>query len=316
MSKTSNCLKMLVLLNTGRVFKIAELADILETNARNIIEYKKELEEAGYFVKSIPGKYGGYYLDKSEIFPVLKFTEDEKEIINLGCNYILSRNDFIKKQEYLNAMAKVFSLINFKKFENDICIINRYPLAMSEYDLLLRYEFIETSIKNNQTIKLNYVSLKNIEREYLFDPYELFMYNNAWFVIGWSLTHGDIRYFKLNRIVKYEKTNKNFRIWKMYNRSKYLDKFGFKNNGEWFHIEFQATGPYAALIKERIYGKNQEVSSIDDLTTSIKVDMQNKESIITFVLGFGKNIKIIEPQWLKDELFVLGVYLQNLYKRE
>ena len=32
---------MLELLNTGRIFKAQELADILETNVRNIIEYKK-----------------------------------------------------------------------------------------------------------------------------------------------------------------------------------------------------------------------------------------------------------------------------------
>ena len=36
MGKTSNCLKMLQILSSGRVYKGQELADILETNVRNI----------------------------------------------------------------------------------------------------------------------------------------------------------------------------------------------------------------------------------------------------------------------------------------
>ena len=59
MSKTLMCIKMLELLNTGRVFKATELANLLETNVRNIIEYKKELEEAGYYISSVLGRYGG-----------------------------------------------------------------------------------------------------------------------------------------------------------------------------------------------------------------------------------------------------------------
>ena len=46
MGKTSNCLKMLQILSSGRVYKGQELADILETNVRNIAEYRTELEMA------------------------------------------------------------------------------------------------------------------------------------------------------------------------------------------------------------------------------------------------------------------------------
>ena len=65
MGKSAMCIQMLQILNSGRVYKASELADLLETNPRNIIEYKKELEEAGYYIISIPGKFGGYQLDKT-----------------------------------------------------------------------------------------------------------------------------------------------------------------------------------------------------------------------------------------------------------
>ena len=40
--------------------------------------------------------------------------------------------------------------------------------------------------------------------------------------------------------------------------------------------------------------------------------MQNKENILVFILGFNKNVKVLEPQWLIDELILFKNYLMNL----
>ena len=94
MGKAAMCMKMLQILNTGRVYKCSELASLLDTNSRNIIEYKKELEEAGYYIISIPGKYGGYKLDKSDTFPSLKLKEEERKALIDSLEFILSRKKF------------------------------------------------------------------------------------------------------------------------------------------------------------------------------------------------------------------------------
>ena len=41
--------------------------------------------------------------------------------------------------------------------------------------------------------------------------------------------------------------------------------------------------------------------------------MQNKENILVFILGFNKNIKVLEPEWLIEELKDFKEYLSNLY---
>ena len=94
MGKAGMCIQMLQILNTGKVYKVSELAEMLETNPRNIIEYKKELEEFGYYIENIPGRYGGYRLESTILIPSLKFTEDEKRILSDGNNFINSRSDF------------------------------------------------------------------------------------------------------------------------------------------------------------------------------------------------------------------------------
>ena len=86
-----------------------------------------------------------------------------------------------------------------------------------------------------------------------------------------------------------------------------------KNNGEWYPIKLKLTGKYAMLAKERIYGKNQTVTPIDDGATILSCEMQNKEDILSFVLGFGVNCEVLEPKWLKENVLeVIGIMEEKL----
>lgn len=67
MSKVSNTLTMLRLLETGRKYTIQELADILEVSKRMITVYKEELEKCGIYIDSIKGPYGGYVITSNTI---------------------------------------------------------------------------------------------------------------------------------------------------------------------------------------------------------------------------------------------------------
>lgn len=318
------CIRMLQILNTGRIYKVSELADLLETNPRNVIEYKKELDEvaaeygSGFYIDTIPGRYGGYQLSRNVVLPSLKFTEAEKESLTEAVDYLSSRNDFMKKDDFQLAIGKIIStiMINDIKKEENMLVINRFPLTMSQEEVQYRYDILKAAIRSKKSVKFTYLTQKNVVKERLFDPYELFMYNNSWFVIGWlhSENHPDIFWYKLNRIQDIETTNKKFTVWSYYRKSEYVDEFGFKSNGDWYHIEFVAHGIYASLVKERLYGKNQVVEPIDENSTKVSVDMQNQENIKVFVLGFGENIDVLEPEWLKKDLVNIASGIIKKYK--
>ncbi len=97
MSKLSNTIKLLKLLQNGKKYSIKELSDELEVSPRMIREYKNELELAGIFIESIRGPYGGYYLnqniklpdniDESKSIPV-----SNKEFYNILSKSINKRN--------------------------------------------------------------------------------------------------------------------------------------------------------------------------------------------------------------------------------
>ena len=77
MKRCAACIRMLQLLRSRGFMTREELAQELDTNVRNILEYRKELEEAGYVIEGTTGKYGGYQLKSGTLLPVAGLYEEE-----------------------------------------------------------------------------------------------------------------------------------------------------------------------------------------------------------------------------------------------
>ena len=311
MGKAGMCIAMLQILNTGKVYKVSELAELLETNPRNIIEYKKELEEFGYYIENIPGRYGGYRLENTVLLPALKFSDEEKKILLEGNNYLTNRYEFPYKKEFDLCVAKIISTIAHEGLSNDILVINKYPYQMSDTDIRIRYDQVKNSIKKREIINIKYQFNDDL-KEINFHPYEIFMYDNFWYVIGWNEQINDIDYLKINRMNLITGLKKKYTKWKSYNSSDYLEPTGFKKE-QWYHLELKVDKSFIGQIKERVYGKNQEIT-FEKNKYILKVDIQNKEEIIALVLSFGNNVEVLEPTWLKDELLNTAKLYLKIYK--
>jgi predicted DNA-binding transcriptional regulator YafY len=251
----------------------------------------------------VRGPAGGYYLPKKVMFPSLHLIGEEKQALFEGYHYLLARNDFMHKKEFSAAMTKISSSIMQAETPQNTIVANRFPLAMEQEELEKRYFAISQCIATATIIEIEYLSLKNEVSKRCLHPYKIYMYNNAWFVIGYDELKRDVRYFKLNRIQSFNITNRSFvAIPSTFNERDYIDDYGMKNNGEWYPIKLKLTGNFAMLVKERIYGKNQTVEAVDTNTTILSVEMQNKDDIVSFVLGFRDQCEVLEPEWLRENI--------------
>ena len=314
MSKTSQCIELLkILYGRNKLVSVNELADSLGTNPRNIPEYVRELREIGYDIITVPGRYGGYMLDRHSTFPVLKLTEEEKRILQISSDYITANEDFLDAKLYQRAISKVFASTSAMPTVDETVIIPGVTLLMSGEDLRKRHSVIEDCIKRKRKISIDFLSNDNIVRNRVIHPYKLFMFNNAWFVIGFCESVNGVRVFKLNRIERYNVLSDKFRVLLSYNESDYFDEKGLKQGKDWsdsenlekqstVHIKLQLKGRPAMYVKEYKYGENQIITPIDKDTTILECDMRYKYNTIKFVLGFGTDCEVLEPLWLKDEV--------------
>ena len=120
MNRSSLCIKMLQILNAHDFVTTKELAERLETNPRNIIEFKKELEVAGYEIESVKGRYGGYRLLDKASLPKIRLSEEEKQAMNSAYSYLKNHGDFLMMNDYTRAYEKIKSSLTFNSDQSDI----------------------------------------------------------------------------------------------------------------------------------------------------------------------------------------------------
>lgn len=91
MSKLSNVLMMLQLLQNKKKYSIKELSEKLEVSPRMIRQYKEELEYAGIYIDTVYGPYGGYILNQDISIPERFVKPDNVKVNNREYYNILSR---------------------------------------------------------------------------------------------------------------------------------------------------------------------------------------------------------------------------------
>ena len=194
MSKISNVLLMLQYLENGRKYNIKELSEKLEVSERMVRLYKEELEEAGIYIDSIMGPYGGYVLNQSIRVPQRKFSiEDYQFLKNLNVKDT--------EKEKLNLIAdKVHGVYFNSRNEN---------LELKD-NIKNIYNIITRAINEKRKVKINYYSYNNGNLDRVIRPYEMFLYNTGWGCAAFCELRNDLRHFELKRINNIELLDEKF----------------------------------------------------------------------------------------------------------
>lgn len=305
MSRTTNCIRMLNILNSRKVVNKKELALLLETNERNLSEYREELMNAGYKIDLVPGKYGGYQLDKTSVIPSLKLSDKEKEALFEASNKLVNDSSFVHAEALASGIGKALSnTINYYEIDSKF-VFERFPLLMNKEELKERYEILDLAIKEQRVVSITYNGINNKLRDYTLYPYLLYNSNQCWYVNGFiqntnSLSRKPLN-FKLNRIKEIKLTKDKFVKDEYYDTNKVLDSNGM-NFGDTYRVKIILTPPHNVFVQERKFGDNQVVTILDDNHTMLECDMKLKENIISFILFFGSTATLLEPKELIDEL--------------
>ena len=295
---------MLTYLQSGKVYKISELVTKLENetgdriNPRNIIEYRKELELAGYRINVFSGKYGGYQLDKSSLFPTIQFSSDEKQVLIDAYEYLSSKICFLKKDVLDKAFGKIYSSFNNEIKHKQYISIDKDSLVMDENELKIRFDAISKCVTKKRKVRISYESSQTGIQSHIVHPYKLFLNNDEWYFFAWNPEIGNVWYYKLTRIIDYEILDETFTIWKYFDPKNYINEYGLKKDGEWYEIEFIVSGPYATRFKEKRHGKNQKIEPLEDGRFRVNFSMQNKQDILSLMLAGGDYVEKISPRGL------------------
>lgn len=319
MPKNDNMLAILWMLNSNKKITAKQIAEKLELNIRTVYRYIDSLSASGVPIISDSGHNGGYSLmNDFHQAPLVFDIEEKKALLYAATNAKESGYPF---SDVLSSAIEKLRLYSTQEQES---ILNRYivgfevakqHIAPSLKDML---EKLTISIANEQSIEIEYRT-KSEEKYRLrvIDPYGILYWCNKWYIIGFCHLRGEIRNFRVERIIKMNQTErlfarpKDFSVKEFFLRSLMPD---MNNNAA--IISLVITGRAEALddlcnhwfmsyhMKERTL--NQAVFLIDSNAIH--------EYVAYFLLPYGKAIQVIEPKSCKEKLYEIALELMEYYQ--
>lgn len=315
MNKTAKCIQMLQLLSSGKSYKSKELAEALETNPRNIPEYKKELEECGYRFESNSGKYGGIKLMSSFLIPSTSFTVDEKKALSFAYSYLINDKTLLFKDNYSSAMSKIFADIDWGRMKRpEVFAISGHKIVKSSKEIEKIYSFFEECIKSREIVNIIYSTTNKKEARDKIEPYKLFVSDDFWIILAYSKTEKRYKTIKLNRIKDYERTGSFFSRDYFYNDHIFDNEFDSSLDGKLYHIKLKLDKSNS-FVKDSVYGKNQKIEELEDGSFILEFDMRNSNKIVSFILSFREGCEVLSPISIRDKVRLIAnrIYFKDCY---
>ena len=312
-TRVANCIKMLEILRDGRKYKKNELAELLETNPRNIIEYRKDLYDAGYTIEYQNGSNGGYYLDSDCLLPSVNLSNNEKTALIRSYDF-LKNSDFFHLKNYYDAIIKIKANFDSSNILHESYINQARPIDVDLIDSY--YKVLSNAISRHRKVMLKYESINsNSIKKTIIHPYELIRYQNFWYLM--ARDESSDKQFKLYKLSKRMKEitildDKPFYFDEDFKASDYIGKTSLIKL-ERFDIELIATGASAVSLSEKKIGLNPIYEWIDQNTLLLKTTIEGKYNALGLILSLGNNAKLIKPQSLVDEISEIIKKMYSIY---
>lgn len=302
MNRTALTIKMLNYLKANnRVISRETLAAYLETNVRNIAEFKKELEAAGYRIETTSGRYGGYRLAEDSLVPTVALSEGEIMALN-DAEKFLQHTNFHQLETFAQALIKIRNNLYDTSLSSDVYYLFQSvgSSLQSEYERLLRKAKIE-----HRYVELEYCKLNSeVWEKRLLQPYELIYSDEGNYVLALDKTLGKqerFKTFKLSdvRMRKVVLCDRLFRRDEMFKIQDYVGKQSIMK--DIYKVELKIVGRQAVLLYEKEFGLMVDKKMVDQ-TLYLTFTMENKAKILAFILSLGADCEVLSPWEIKDAL--------------
>ncbi len=303
MGKIGAALNMVMLLQNNGKMKIEEIARELEVSNRQVQEYKSELEQAGIFINSQSGKYGGYSIAPGSRYLSIPVRDMDLSILDRVSDFLTKSNNMYS-DEYKNSINRIKS--NFKKREyidEQVKYFYIYPGSSVNKEKEIKLcEQISDAYSMKKKIGIGYKSIKSGESERVLHPYGIYNYEGDTYLIAYCENRKEVRDFKLCRISKLNIIDEKYKIDKDFDIHEYTKNSIGNFKGEEIEIHLIIREPFATIVSEKRWSSKQSIKELSDGSIEFRARMMGYEQMKSWILGMGPNVTVLEPQKLVDDV--------------
>ena len=276
------------LLDKGRA-TASELAEKFEVSKRTIYRDLDALSEAGIPVYAEPGRNGGIYLMNSFVLNKIILSEREKQEIlaSLQSLNAVANADYDKTLEKLSGLFHIESKdwieVDFSRWGNESKNLDNE-----------KFELLKSAIINHKCVKITYAgSSENID-DRVIQPLKLTYKAKSWYIKAFCTKKQDYRIFKLTRILDLEILDESFEP----------HIFPEPKDAPPLMENEQIILCFPKEVAYRVYDEfaGDEVHRQENGNLIVKTDMPQDAWLTGYLLSFGTQVEIVEPEHLRKKL--------------
>lgn len=207
-------LTLLELLQAYRRLSAREIAQRLEVDVRTVRRYVAGLQEMGIPVEGERGAAGGYRLRPGFRLPPLMFTNEEALAVVLGLLAAQRLGVLQTGSAVQGAMAKLDRVLpdqlrgRVRSAQASLAFgLSSSARAAADTGTILA---LSAAAGDGLRVRIRYRAGDARVTERLTDPYGVAFQSGAWYVAAWDHLRGELRTFRLDRILEAEVTKETF----------------------------------------------------------------------------------------------------------
>jgi predicted DNA-binding transcriptional regulator YafY len=240
-------------------------------------------------------------------FKAPNLDQKETEAVLLAAKEYQNRS-FPMKKELESGLAKVYnSLPEFLKSSMGSYIKN-YEIISDPFVELeehqQKFEKLKEAINEGKKIKINYYSMSsNQTTKRKLDPYNLFFNSGAPYLYAFCHLREEKRIFRIDRIKELQLTAETFKLPDDFSLAEELDNaWGVEQGKEEMEVKVKFTGRAARFVPEYHWSDKQKIKSISENEIIFKVKTGSREEIKKWILGYGSEAEVLQPEDLRVEM--------------
>jgi predicted DNA-binding transcriptional regulator YafY len=204
---TTRVLTVLELLQSRKQLSGPELAERLEVNVRTVRRYITTLQDLGFPVETVRGRYGAYRLRPGYKLPPLMFTNDEALAVVLSLLAAGRLGLGMAAPAVEGALAKVQRVLpatlrdRVQAVQASVVLAPDPPAPVpipAQTEVLVT---LGNAVRETRRVHLRYRSFGAEDTERALDPYGLVCRAGRWYVAGYCHLRQGLRVFRLDRIL-------------------------------------------------------------------------------------------------------------------
>ncbi len=301
----------LLMLRGNDLISLGEIASFLDCSKQTVLRLIDQLEASGYGKIEQP-----VIKDRKHYY---RMYQPKNKCINIGINEIsqlaLCRNLLIKiLPKGLSDLIGKSSLDDMSNSSKEDSVGIVYTKGFIDYAPHQKnYESLLQAIQKNKVCKITYRrKLPETRRTFCFAPMRLVIYRESIFFVGWEVTDsGKVKNIYDNALSLYLQR---FVDVALTNRQ----SLGLPNPptaqvgngqgpfgtvfGDPFTVKVLFSPEASDYVYDRQWSSKQKIAVKDDGSLELSFDAQNKVEVISWILGFGRKVKVLEPDWLINDI--------------